>query len=568
MKNGVSPQQILDEVKAFGLDELNANYFRILLKRHFSSGGKRELRIFEAGKANSEFVAYPTAIAPAEMLGHLPCTAYQDLLRSKESYLTAASHVALWVKKMQAGTGSSIERTRYLSRHTGLPLSQIKLGSKGTDLFVTLPETKETVSLAEAQILQSVAVARRKDYAQLILQDIIGGETGEAVEKVWRRSEARVRETSGMERLGEVRQAYLPTVMESGELTTERRAPGGHALFGLDALAAATREALRPNTHGRPLVAVIANGEDLCSFPDPLMVGWMVEKKIPIVMVTTEKTEADIKGGQIAVVKEKSGAISIALIESAQAKAVGQQTYFEKLGVEIRRDGQPALFNTNMALFNYDVLSPKLGQLVKDIGESRFFELCAPDLITNWKEQPGSDGKPKRFLQLEGALGSSLLNLVRYWREHYREPLVYFIKVVRERRSQIFSPIKSAFDYFMQFHSDRFQWERETLKLKHLRGGDLPSVSLSDPYYADVENVLEAFSQTSVLALNALQIEGKVLLPSCLLRGKVKITNRGKGLVNLTELLLKTKGWPLEKGRPIIEDRNIAITPDGGVAKE
>jgi UDP-N-acetylglucosamine pyrophosphorylase len=240
------------------------------------------------------------------------------------------------------------------------------------------------------------------------------------------------------------------------------------------------------------------------------MVGWMAKERIPIVMITTDKTANDMKGGQIAIVRHRDGSHYVSIVEQAQAKETGQLELFEKTGLEVRRDNQTSFFNTNTALFNYEELVPKLKALVNKIGEEEFLRIVTPDLIENRKEQKDKDGISRKYLQLEGAMGSSLLNLDRFWRAHYQEPLVHFINVDHLHRTDFFSPIKSAFDFFMQFHSDRFRLLTDSMRLKNERPGSLPSVSLSDTrtsdkYYHDVQTVLECFQGTSILGLDVLR---------------------------------------------------------------
>jgi hypothetical protein len=59
----------------------------------------------------------------------------------------------------------------------------------------------------------------------------------------------------------------------------------------------------------------------------------------------------------------KDGPIYVTIIEKAQAEIAGQLELFEKLG--LRRGDNKAFFNTNMALFNYQLLVPKINKLVK-----------------------------------------------------------------------------------------------------------------------------------------------------------------------------------------------------------
>jgi len=90
-------------------------------------------------------------------------------------------------------------------------------------------------------------------------------------------------------------------------------------------------------------------------------------------------------------------------------------------------------------------------------------------------------------------MGSSLLNLDKFWREKYKKPLVHFINIDKLNRTRFFFSDKNAFDFFLQFFSDRFALNTKTMRLEDKRKGNLPIVMFTDPYYNDVQNTLDAF---------------------------------------------------------------------------
>jgi hypothetical protein len=145
--------------------------------------------------------------------------------------------------------------------------------------------------------------------------------------------------------------------------------------------------------------------------------------------------------------------------------------------------------------------------------------------------------------------------------------LVEIINVDHRHRSDFFSPIKSAFDYFMQFHSDRFAFDSNSMRLRNLRRGELPEISLKDPttrdgFYQDVENVLEAFQDVSIRDLERLSIEGQISLPGAVLRGDIQIVNRSAHPVDLNRLI------PGFNGRITLENAAIRIGPDGQIERK
>ena len=558
--------------KLMGLDDTNFSAFMVLFDALKNPKVKTRLEIFsETVNSPGAAVAYPTAIAPKDILAKLPFVNYSDLLLRLPQTAKLASQTALWVKKMQAGTGSTVVRDDYVRNIRAGQKDSAKIGAKGTDLYVQLPARADVASgtelrsLAELQIMQLMMAQENHEFCEIVFQDLVSTETIDSLERIWATPSylhaPRTYAEKAEHRAERFVQAQVPCVDSDHRLNYNRSAPSGHWIFAVDALRAAVHKKDRPAGNCAHLVAAIGNGEDLSSTPDPAMVGWMIAEKIPVVMVTTEKTANDLKGGQIALVHATDGEDYVTIIEQAQAKEAGQLALFEKIGVDIRHDNQMAFFNTNMALFNYDVLVPELEALCHEIGENALMDLLAPDLIMNWKEQTDSDGAVRKYLQIEGAMGSSLLNFDRFWRRKFGRPLVHFINVEREHRTKFFSPIKTAFDYFMQFHSDRFKLDSTVMRLEHVGQSKLPLVVLKDAatkdlYYSDVSTVLTNFEGARILNLESLMIDGQVSARGMTLSGRVEIINRLNEVVNAETMSLRAHGKAeLRNQRLIIDER-------------
>ena len=549
------------------LDEMNFSAFLVLFDALKNPKIKPRLEIFESGKNTVDgAVAYPTAIAPSEILANLPFVSYADLLSRSALYWPLSATTSLWVKKMQAGTGSTVVRDDYLKKIRSSSGETTHVGAKGTDLYVELPGSNgrnEHRSIAELQIMQQMIAQENNDFCEIVFQDLVSTETLDSLDRIWNKPSylhaPKTYAEKVPKRVKRFIQAQVPCIDESYQLTYNRTAPSGHWIFAVDAIRSAIHTELRPTTACKHLVAVIGNGEDLSSTPDPAMVGWMIAEKIPIVMVTTEKTANDLKGGQIALVRTPSGEDYVTIIEQAQAKEVGQLELFEQLGVSVKSGHQVAFFNTNMALFNYDVLVPLMEELKSEIGERAFLDLLAPDLIMNWKEQADADGALRKYLQIEGAMGSSLLNFDRYWRRRHGRPLVHFINVEKEHRTQFFSPIKTAFDYFMQFHSDRFEFDKTTMKLKHLGQEKLPLVVLKDAatkdgYYADVSIVLSNFAGASLRNLTSLSARGQITARDLKFVGRVEIVNESGQVADVSAIVQTLTGTHLLRDQRLMID--------------
>ena len=101
-----------------GYDDLNAEYFLALAFKYKNAiQEKKQVLIYQDELSETMMtnasIAWPTAILDESMLKYLPHTSYRDIQAKYEG--KKCEEVVLWIKKMQAGTGSSIERRRYLS---------------------------------------------------------------------------------------------------------------------------------------------------------------------------------------------------------------------------------------------------------------------------------------------------------------------------------------------------------------------------------------------------------------------------------------------------------------------
>jgi hypothetical protein len=552
-------QKILMQI--IGLDKLNLIYYLSLLEQKFSPEIRPMMKIADdiSHQNDGKFkLVFPTAIASAEQLKELPLTEFENLLTNEEIYINKARSTRVLIKKLQAGTGSSIKRKKYLAQNQNISEDQVRIGAKGTDLFIPVGDPHSSnqpkmICLAEAQILQAVNLMKSGQFGAIAWKDIVSDETKEGISALWTKSSLLNPKLTykelwdnlkGLDHVGILKQSLIPTFNENSQVTLLRKAPGGHGLFAFESLLEALR--YKESADDMPTIAVVSNGEDLGSSPPPELIGFMVEEAIPVVMVTTDKTDLDIKGGQISLIAEKSGSFSVTILERAQAEEANQLSLFENLGLkQYRPEDNKAYFNTNMALFNYSVLSKKLNKLVDDVGIDALRPIIAPELISNCKEQKNPySNRMQKYLQLEGAMGSVLLNLNRYWKKNYSESLVQFVNIGIEKRTSVFSPVKTAFDFFMQFYSDRFSLDDKMI-LRNLRPGEILAVRLVDPkgiqgFYSDVSNVLEVFVGASILDVDELTVEGLVGLSGIIFQGKVEIISKLTAIHNLCDLLMKS----------------------------
>lgn len=406
--------------------EINTIYFESLYKK-FQNKETLDIVMFD-GKNDSHVIPLP--IATKEDLKHVTIQDYEDL---PESVSKKLQDYTLNICKMQAGLGTSVERLDLLEKYS----DRKTLGAKGTDLFVEYQG--QMLSIAEIQLLYAEDKLKQKQIGHIKFVNLVNSETAYAVDEIWDKKHpfkdqtyAEVFSSPDLSREENIHQLMMPTINSNKELTFEREAPAGHAFLGFYQLVNLFRCNNVPSE-----ITCIGNGEDLKSNPDPKILSWLVENNIPLVMITTTKLEKDKKGGQLALVKEN--APYMAIVEKAQAEKADQLEYFQELG--LRQSDNRSLFNTNIVLINKKALKEFFNKYL-DVSESEFLDILTPDLIKNKKEQDG-----KEFIQLEGAIGSTLLNLDKYFRVKFEKDLVHFLNLAPENREKFFLPIKKREDF-------------------------------------------------------------------------------------------------------------------------
>jgi hypothetical protein len=407
--------------------EINVLYFKSLYEK-FRNHESIDIILNEPGLNDSPVIPFP--VASEEELSLVTVQDYEGLSLTISKNL---KEYELCICKMQAGLGTSVKRDDLIAKFT----DRSELGSKGTDLFINYDG--KTLSIAEVQLLLA---EKRKDegvFKSISFQNLLNSETENAVNSIWENQHPiknstynKIFKQNGLSRKKEINQLMMPTIDENKSITFDRVAPAGHAFLGFYEILELFRS---DNTANE--ILVIGNGEDLKSTPDNKILSWVAENEIPLIMMTTTKLNKDKKGGQLAVVNENKPYITI--VEKAQAERANQLELFEELG--LRSDDKRSLFNTNIVIVNKKALKEIFNQKL-DLPEEEFIKIISPDLIKNIKEQDG-----KKFTQLEGAIGSTILNLDKYFRQSHSTPLVSFLNLAPESRETFFMPIKKREDF-------------------------------------------------------------------------------------------------------------------------
>lgn len=463
----------------------DARYFFALLKQY------RENRKTTALRIGKNF--FPSAVlSPFERVRLLAAQDYERLLKFQGRYQAAARKVRLTLNPMNGGIGTSLNREEYLKKIWPLIGRKVpvRLGAKGSDLFfeVEIAGKSGLVSISEAKILR--AIHERGKYRETILEELASSDTAPSVRQVlgatnlFHRLGVKSRwgrlnysqifsKTPGLA-LKPVRvQAALPTLNAKGWISVKRKAPGGHGFWG-------QRFLLSNEKNG---IHAIYNEDGINNTVDPVIVGWIAAEKIPVVILTTTKTGLDKKGGLLGVIKSGRENVRKEILEEAQARSTGQVKIFEEMGITKGKKGGQ-FFNTNTALINYAALSPLMKDLTRILGRKKIEEIVTPRLIQN---------KKGGYIQLEGALGSSILNLdgflqtskdasvrraLKNHRMLGRDGRVSFLRILNagvEHRVKFFTPIKTARDFRLQFGSGKYRFNMKSWMLEKNETGSPPT---------------------------------------------------------------------------------------------
>ncbi len=528
-----------------------------------------------------------------ELLGAVNYKAIKGVAKYKE----AAKKAVEKINDLNGGIGKKVGREEYLAavwEAIGRQ-GEVKLGAKSSDLYiiVELEGKIEYVSIAEAKLLYLIREAEKGTYKKIIVEELASEETIESIEELYDTVYLYHRMNEGIpekekktyrdifaesERL-ELRMPLtentFPTINNKSEMFTEKvKMPGGHGVSGYNLIIRSLDE---PVEEGE--VGVVYNQDGVNNRVTPELIGYAVEERIPVIMVGTERTEIDVKGGIFGLLLLKVaqglrlGNVVKTIIELNQAKNAGQEKEFNQAGLtEEMRGKQP--FNTNTVVINYGVLVPFLKDVRDVLGEEKLYEILSPTIIEE-------DSKDKMHTGLGGAIGSVMLNLAAYletidkqeieeekkeaikglFKKHRISAILSIVNVGVDERIEFFTPVKTAFDFYLQFYTDYYRMNTKEWKLEANKPVP-PAASLSG-YYDNVLNCFDAFKEASFINLESLKIEGKVNLQKAILKGKVEILSEHEEVIDLNKAK-ELKGLK-EKGRLVLENIEIHIDKEGKV---
>ena len=220
--------------------------------------------------------------------------------------------------------------------------------------------------------------------------------------------------------------------------------------------------------------AFVSNSDNLGAILDAGLLRYFAESDAPFLMEVTRRTEADKKGGHLAV-RNADG--QLLLREVAQCPEEDMD--------EFQNVSKHRYFNTNSLWIRLDVL--------KDLLEKEGGVLPLP-MIQNKKTADPRDKESTPVYQLETAMGAAIESF----------PGSVAVCVPRSR----FAPVKTTSDLF-SLRSDAYLQQADgRIALAPERQGDPPLVVLSDEY--KLVDSLEGLGVPSLIKADKLTISGPV----------------------------------------------------------
>jgi len=478
-------------------------------------------------------------------------------------------------------------------------------------------QSKEAfVSVAEATILSLLYEVEQGLYKQGVLEEFISSETRQAMDdlmdtvylydrldpgKKQKRTYGSILIERGI--LGAMpEQAMFPRfdAEDNYKLTDKYTAPGSHGHWSVYALSNIPDNKLPDD--GSIQIRTIFNGDGISNSPNNVIAGWMARERVPLVMITTTRAPIDVKGGMLGIEYLENNKVRKNILELADAKTndkehPGQAELFKNMGISktdkrfVKDSAQ--LFNTNTVVLNDTVLQPFLKGLREALDIKEYNRVISPKMMM--KSVVQKDGR--EYVQLEGAMGSSVLSLAGFLsatdnpqvialcKKHGidRSKFLRIVNIDVKNRTDFFAPIKFPIDYWLQFFSDHFIVDTTTWKLKNLRPGHVPALDTpdqdKDEFYSNVLNLFNLFGDngmlssgnpvmTSTIGLDFLKIRGKVKIAGSVLRGNIALIYQGDDIADLTQgkirkQLISDNIARLDNGKLLLENVVIVINKDG-----
>jgi UDP-N-acetylglucosamine pyrophosphorylase len=240
----------------------------------------------------------------------------------------------------------------------------------------------------------------------------------------------------------------------------------------------------------------VSNSDNLGATMDLKLLTHFANSGAPFMMEVAARTDADKKGGHLAVLKSTGG---LTLRESAQCPEADEKAFQDTQRYQY--------FNTN----NLWVDLTKL----KDLFEKQGGALPMPVMVNDKTVDP-RDKKSTKVIQLETAMGAAISSFEG----------ATAILIPRTR----FAPVKKC-DDLLALRSDAYVLTEDfRMELAPERNGVPPTVKLDDMYkFVDAMDTMIPNGVPSLVGCKSLKIEGPIVFEAgVVIKGDVKISNPSK----------------------------------------
>ena len=587
-------------------------------------------------------IAARAGMTEEELAGKMGITEMTPIL-ANDSYRQTAQRVFFIDAQMNGGIGSSIKRADWLrakkvyenlkATHTQEEMQEIldslsfldmeeeigeqevSLSAKGSDMNRQMrrigKSEDELMSITDIKLLSLYAKMRRGSYKGVSVvmltsptsEDIIRmmysepakeGEKGKDNQHLINGDGEIIMDVFGDEGIAGsamINQASYPSIRMDGDRLTlafDREAPGGHGVW-LKTLS----EKLKTD---RDVIVCISNSDAINSGTPVEVCGYMIENKKGVVVLVATREKIDRKGGIVglkAVTLKDGRTIFVpSIMELAQAQGENKDL-FTSMGFGEYEGMVP--FNTNTVLINAGLFHAFLEELKGVLSEEEYASIMSPDLMDNGKSEENKETKVvDRWIQLEGALGSSVFNLNErlevmrnegntavdaLLNKYFPNGMIGLVLANKEQRMMIFTPGKFAVDYWIYDNLGTVNPETYALEIDRaeavnidapVKVGDASTV-YADYYYfkrfwrdCTIDNLANLFINKD---LKGEQQFGKVKMKDVDLRGNVRINNATtEDLLIIPELMEGLGFEKSESGKVILENVRIdAVERDGKI---
>jgi len=240
----------------------------------------------------------------------------------------------------------------------------------------------------------------------------------------------------------------------------------------------------------------VSNSDNLGATMDMKMLTYFADSGAPFMMEVATRTDADKKGGHLAIMKEGGG---LTLRESAQCPKEDEKAFQDTARYKY--------FNTNNLWVDLEKL--------KETMETHSGTLPLPVMLNDKTVDP-RDKSSTKVIQLETAMGAAI--------SCFKGAIA--IQVPRTR----FAPVKKC-DDLLTLRSDAYVVTEDfRIELAPERNGIPPTVKLDDLYkFVDAMDTLIPNGSPSLIGCKSLKVEGPLeFAAGVVVKGDVKFVNASK----------------------------------------